>query len=386
MRNLSLCMDFSNMSFRALFTCKYNNSENIDKFDSEEECGIFARKLMNDIAAVVRMFTPNEVFLIMDSKNPWRSDICENYKGTRKRDNINIANVMSTMSEVSKNLESKGFRILKVDRAEADDLAALFIEYTNKNTDNSVILVSSDEDWRQLVSYDNATHRFVCVYNPVVNNKSKNKFYGTKEFMDWYFTFDKMDIFSDSVITKRKILEATQKNERMELEIASPENVLLTKLLCGDDGDNIPTLYEYYGNTGKKVRITPLKMSKIIEGCGNITTVSELVECAKSGTLTEVMKKVTKKDMNDFDAVSRLERQRDYVELKSERFPLSIISAFNHQIEKIKSEGVYVNDSMYRGDRLIAGSKFAKTHNADNGAKFNGIFRGLIDVPIDKLF
>lgn len=63
MRTVSLCLDYNNICFRALYTCKYGNEE-VNYFDTEDECRAFARKVVGDIVNLVSTFNPNEVFFI----------------------------------------------------------------------------------------------------------------------------------------------------------------------------------------------------------------------------------------------------------------------------------------------------------------------------------
>lgn len=382
MRAVSLGIDFSNMCFRALFTCKYNNAEDISTFDTEKECAIFARKVVTDITSLIKLFAPNKAYLMIDSKNPWRSDVCKDYKGTRKKDeNLNMKNIFKTMGELLDILESRGFLILQAERGEADDMAALLKAKIQWQKNESVIFVTSDADWHQLVDFDMTTKQYFCVYNPIVGGKSITKFYCTEGFYNWAFGTDvNMDIFCDYTNTKRKISEARAMNPKMTFVQINPTEVLINKLLLGDDGDNVPTFYYYYGKTGKKVRLTENKLNKVKEICGDFKTLNELNEVIRNGSFVDALGKVFKQDTSSLDGNIRLNEQRLYVELNPSLFPKRIIEGFEESYNK--AIGTPYMGLPKRTEDVVKGTKFEKVTHTANGAKLNKIFAGFIDKPI----
>ena len=382
MRAVSLGIDFSNMCFRALFTCKYNNAEDISTFDTEKECAIFARKVVTDITALVKLFSPNKAYLMIDSKNPWRNDVCKDYKGTRKRDeSINMKNVFATMGDILDILEARGFKTLHADRGEADDMASLLKAKIQWQKNESVIFVTSDADWQQLVDFDVNTKQYFCVYNPIAGKNSTTKFYCTESFYNWMFGADiNTDIYCDYTNTKRKISEARAMNPKMTFVQINPTDVLINKILLGDDGDNVPTFYHYYGKTGRIVRLTENKLNKVKEICGDFHTLNELTEVVKSGKFVEALGKVFKQDVSTLDGNIRLSQQRLYVDLNPSLFPKKIIEGFEESYNKGLNEA-YVNLPR-RTEDVVKGTKFEKIVRADNGAKLNKIFAGFIDKSI----
>lgn len=382
MRNLNLCLDYSNICFRALFTCKYGNPD-ITSFDTEEECNVFARKVTNDICSLIKTFNPNSVFLFLDSKEPWRAKICPDYKGTRKRDDsINMKNILNTMEELLGIYKERGINVFRVLHAEADDIAALY-KQKMLNEDCSSIFVSSDADWQQLICFDTNTKKYVCVYNPIVGSKSVTKLYCTKEFKDWVEFNDSMEIFRDYTSTKRKIVEAMAYNSRIEFYVINPEQILMSKILFGDDGDNVPAFFQFYNKSGRKTRLTEKKMEKVksLLEC-EINSVRDLEKINESGKFMEAIGNVFKQNTADIDGLITLKKQRDYVELNPNRFPEQILSEFDVLFSNYSESRKYATPAMKTVEAMLKGTVFEKKTHSSNGAKLNRIFNGYIDKPI----
>lgn len=379
MRNLNLCIDYSNICFRALFTCKYTNAE-INNFDTEEECNVFARKVTNDICSLMKTFNPNEVFLFLDSKEPWRESVCPNYKGTRKRDDsINMKNILSVMEDLLDIFRDKGMNIFRVWHAEADDIAALYKVNINKDSDCSSVFVTSDADWLQLVDFDEQSKRYTCVYNPIVASKSINKLFCTDKFEEWVETNDSMEIFCDYTSTKRKIVEAMAYNSRINLYVIDPEKVLMDKILFGDDGDNIPAFFQYY-KSGRKVRLTEKKFEKVRSLLETeIDNVSDLERVNEGRDFIDAIGKVFKYDTSKLDGEVLLKTQRDCVELNPNRFPDDIVEEFSNMFLYYKKHRNVPTSYLKSVDSVLKGTKYEKKTFSSNGAKLNRIFGTIVD-------
>jgi len=100
----------------------------------------------------------------------------------------------------------------------------------------------------------------------------------------------------------------------------NPDEILLHKIFCGDDGDCVPSFYDWV-NKDKFVRITPSKEKKIKEAL-DIHNINDLLN--KKNDLKPVFETVCKKEINDISIFERLTRQRTLVELNSELFPSHI--------------------------------------------------------------
>ncbi len=380
MNKVDLVFDFSNMAMRALFTCNYAGGSQVSTFDTDEECGVLIRKIAMDMAYVMRIFTPDRVIVACDARYPWRNKLYEDienesYKGNRQKDNTkNWTKIFESLNDYKKILEEKGFIVSEIPTAEADDLAALWKKNAFTNKDN-IVLVSSDKDWTQLVEFEN--NNFCVCFNPIANNKGAKKLFVTEDLLNWLntTTAEKVDIFFSNYNSyKDTLLHVSSKDSKIKFEIVSPQSVVLDKILCGDDGDNAPTFYEYYKD-GKKTRMTPSRAKKLYETL-NVTTVRDLCEAAEANALLECLEKIFKKKLDDIDINERLLRQRKLVELNPDLFPSDIVSGFTYQVK----DAVYsvTNTSSIKLDDILKDTKFLDENYVKKGkAKENSIFDNL---------
>lgn len=381
MNKVNLVFDFNNMAMRALFTCQYSGGDQpVANFDTDEECAVLIRKMAMDIAYVMRLFDPSRTIVVCDSRHPWRESLYTDidnggYKGTRHKDETkNWDKIRNAWSEFKAILKNKNFVVNEIESAEADDLAALWKENSfSKNED--VILVSSDKDWTQLVEFTNG--HFCLCFNPIANNKSKKKLYLTKECNDWLYSDNEVtDIFFTNYnSSKNDIKNLLNKDTKIEFEILDPDYVVLNKVMCGDDGDNTPAIYEYYKN-GKKMRMTELKSKKIFESLC-IANVKQL--CAKSATgeLKKAIEDTFKKELNDIDMDERVMRQRKLVELNSSLFPQSIVKTFDYFVADNVDKG-RIQANNIKLDNILEGTKFLSKDFRK--PKQNSIFDNLKDL------
>lgn len=378
MRKLATIIDFNNIAMRAMFTCQYMGDGSIKNFDTDEECEILVRKIATDLSLVLRTFSPDRVIIACDAKEPWRNVIYEEiegeeYKGNREKDeNKNWEKIFQSFDDFKEILKLRGMIVTELDNTEADDLAVL---WRNSLIDEgfNVIMISSDKDWSQLVCFnENGTdHQFCISYNPIAA-KQFRKIYVTQKFMDWYNTEDVADIFfSNYDEMKNKLKDTMRANPKTIFDVIDPDRILLDKIMCGDDGDNIPTFFEYYKN-GKKARVTPLKARHVYEAL-NITDVDDLAKNTEKGNLKTALEKEMKREM-DIDFNKRLIRQRKLVELSPEFFPKEIVDRFHEHENKSKEEG-YISTNTIKMEDILKDSRFVK--KGYNKPRENSIFDDL---------
>lgn len=362
MKTLNLIIDYQNIAMRALFMCGYGDSH-VSSFDTDEECAILVRKITTDIAYVVRLFSPNRIIIAADAKHPWRKDLYkpeeEGYKGTHVKDDTkNWDKIFASLDELKEIYSSKGFIVSTIQHAEADDIAGLWKNKLFNECNENIILVTSDKDWLQLVDYNSRNNVFCISFNPIASNKGKRTLSFTQECRDWIFTEEqKTDIFFTNYSSSKELLKNLQKKDaKIDFSIVNPNKVVLEKIMCGDDGDNVPAFYQYYKN-GKKQRITPLKSTKILEEL-NVSTVDDLQMVSESQDILKItIEKYLKKELDDINVHQRLERQRKLVELNPILFPEEIQKSFKYLSEDaIKQDLLQTNNITMQ--EILKGTKY----------------------------
>jgi len=104
------------------------------------------------------------IIFALDGKNSWRKDYDKEYKANRReareKHDIDWNYWFSEYDKLKQNLrENTPFRLIQIDRMEADDVIAVATRYYK---DKECIIVSSDSDYEQLTCFPN-----VKVFSPV---------------------------------------------------------------------------------------------------------------------------------------------------------------------------------------------------------------------------
>lgn len=375
MKKLNAILDFNNLAMRALFTCQYmSDGEVVNDFSTDKECEILVRKITMDISHIIRTLYPDRVIFACDAKSPWRNDIYkdidgETYKGNRGKDeNKDWNKIFEAFNDLKSILTRDGFVVTEIDATEADDIAAMWKERIMSDGD-CVALVSSDRDWVQLVDFDTKNNNFCVCYNPIPNNKGRKILYVDERYNEWVDAEDKCDLFFTGYDPMKKRMKTVESNDsRISIQTIDPQSVVLNKIMCGDDGDNVPAIYDYYKN-GKKIRVTPLKASHIFSEL-NIKNVADLIESNSKGLLKNAIEKELKKDV-DVDMLARVDRQRRLVELNSELFPKKIVESFEEHTDECKNMGAVRSDAVKMEDLLKDTKYIDKNYNK---TKVNSVF------------
>ena len=382
---LTMIFDLSNMFMRSLHTLIYKG-DGPGTFDSDEENAMLVRKMAVDISYILRTFNPERVIFASDSKHPWRKEIYESiegmdYKGNRKKDNDkNWDKIFTSLKEFEEILENFGTIVTKIEHAEADDVAAM---WKRRLCDKeNIIFVTSDRDWLQLIEFNQSTKWFCACYNPIVNNKGRKVLSLTKEMQEWVFSpqENKCDIFFNNLSKCKNILETvSQKDSKISIDTVNPDNVLLSKILAGDAGDNVPSFMTYY-KSGKLQRITELKAGKLCESL-KVNNVQDLINVDASGDLKPAVEKIMNYPIDGFDTTERLKRQRSLVELNPDLFPKAIVGEFVWHANKYE-EGGKISTANIRMQNILANTKYLDEEY--ERPKENSIFEDL--KVIEKLF
>jgi hypothetical protein len=110
-----------------------------------------------------------DVVICCDGRKYWRKEFFEYYKGMRKsnreKSDLDWGLIFDTLSEMREDLAKYfPYKVLHIDRAEADDIIAVMTKYVQENEliqeglveeSQKVLILSSDKDFKQLQLYPN---------------------------------------------------------------------------------------------------------------------------------------------------------------------------------------------------------------------------------------
>ena len=389
----NLIFDLNNIAWRSLYITSGYGSKQYS-YDSQFEIDQLIRKMATDVAYIIRLINPARVIFALDDKS-WRRDIKieenEGYKAQRTKSTfINWDNVYAALTEFSEILENNGMIVTKIPTAEGDDTVSLWTHELIDNQSQHVIIVSGDEDLRQLVRVKTLPFNnkivFSTVFNPFMQGKNASrKLYVPQYFQTWINETEVVDIFNmkGSINVDKEDFKKIISAEKTIIEVVDGEMIALRKIFCGDDGDNIPSIYTWLNDKGVEVRITNSKFEKIYEylqhKIGNNVGTTEVY--ANTDKVLEAIKIVTKQNP-PFDIDTRVERQLKLVVLNTVFFPSSIIEKF-HEIKTINLEKPrtnYANLNMYN---LLEGTRYVKERKNDNEAS---IFKEIDKIKGTSLF
>jgi 5'-3' exonuclease len=354
-------------------------------FDSQSEVDQLMRKITMDVAFIVRLANPSRVIFAFDSKS-WRKQIQieenEGYKGQRKQAaHINWDNVYAALAEFSEIMKNNGLIVSKIDGAEADDIIALWASELQFKQNQHVIIVTGDEDMRQLVKFypydkDGASgalgHKwaFTTVFNPFSKPKVGRILYVPDYFINWLNAEEQIDIWNMSTATDidKVDFRRIRDTEKVSVEQIDGTMIAMRKVFCGDDGDNVPSLFTWLtkdkdGND-KENRITPSKFEKIYEMIKlnpDEKQIDHINLMERTDLILKAIKEVTKQTP-PFKIEDRLMRQIKLIILDPYIFPEKIVEEFNNivkaQIEKPRANYSSINmQELLNGTRYVSKSK-----------------------------
>lgn len=240
------------VSVNLIIDCNYILNKNVYSLHKNNLLfGGLYKSLELSVANYRKWFPFANVYLVSDSKGKsWRKELIhDNYKSQRKKNvDIDWNFVYNTYDEFKKNVI--GAKVLEGPRIEGDD----WIYYVTKrsNDDNkSVIIVSNDYDIKQLLKFS-TNNGWLNIMSNEMNGKEKifvpknyqmvmNKINSSVNNDDIFNLNDDNDFINlmNKFLSKYEIVE-----------VDSDES-LFTKIVAGDDSDNIKSVYVGKTKTGK---------------------------------------------------------------------------------------------------------------------------------------
>lgn len=166
-----LYIDFSHMCHRMIWSVREEvkqielENKGKDEEDQVDKWGILRHVVLSNVFDFIDHFKPDEVIIACDTGSSWRKDIFEPYKGNRKakrdEDDFDWKGFYELMHSLAEDISNHfPIIVLGIPRIEADDIISYLT--TVNHHDNEIVLLTSDQDFFQLMRYDN-----VMMYDPI---------------------------------------------------------------------------------------------------------------------------------------------------------------------------------------------------------------------------
>jgi 5'-3' exonuclease len=264
----TLLVDGNHFMFKSLYVIPRSSPD--DKLLSREADRIaYVKKMALDFAAEIRKFynVIDRVVFTVDSSS-WRKDYYpqKEYKANRVKDStVDWDMFHMVMSEFKEILKSKGVIVHQVPGAEGDDIVYAWSSFLNLKGE-SVIIVSGDQDLIQLVGYNDSTDAYTIAYTntnkKLVVDKKFNEWLNSVESDEVTSIFDTKKLVLGSSLARETFKELISANN-LSLIVVDADEFIFKKVLTGDRGDNIASVY-FHEKNGKTFGISDKKAERIL--------------------------------------------------------------------------------------------------------------------------
>jgi hypothetical protein len=230
---------------------------------SKSEQGAFIRKVSTDLCSSLKLLPTGGRMIFTTDSRSWRKDVeieDGGYKSGRVRDDETDWTIFfELMKSFGDHMEKMGFIFSRVDGAEGDDLLMYWSNYFNGNGENCII-ITGDKDLHQLSR--NTDSSWTAVWN---NNSKKNVLsvpQGWKE--SWLNKDESVSIFNmaSAISPEKESFKVFLK--KVEIEEIDSDFFILNKVLVGDKGDSVPSVWETVNGT-RTMGFTPKKAESVHE-------------------------------------------------------------------------------------------------------------------------
>lgn len=245
----------------SVFCSYYKGQEMSEVLADKEKMQVLMRKCVIDMCHTVRNFTNVETVTFVIDSSSWRYRFYDNYKYSLTRVRPEYYEKFLEGLYMFENLLRKhGIIVSRVDGAEGDDLLYMWSIYYGSCLNEESVIVTGDSDIRQLVTNN------ISVF---CNNSKKLSLHCLPE------NCEKWEKYLDSGISVFGI---------------NPFEILLYKVIMGDNSDNIPKLKSGFGNVA---------FSKFINSLGEFSVPECTTTSEMSNYIKDIFSKYIKEDIPD---------------------------------------------------------------------------------------
>lgn len=252
---------------------KINNSTHIKQTGTNELVNMMAKS----INIMLNRFPFIDNMILVSDGGSWRKNIQKpssraevEYKGNREtQEEFDWNYIWPALKILSNNFVRNNITYSCSKDIEGDD----WIWYWSKKLSNvgtNCIIWSSDNDLKQLVTNNVESNAFVMWYNDkcggYLHNSLEEKNANDEDMLDFFLT---------PPTSYNPTLEKVKSILKSKISYIYPSNIILSKVMCGDAGDNIKPAAVYVKN-GRNYGLTQ-KMWEDISETTKISTIQNLI-------------------------------------------------------------------------------------------------------------
>jgi 5'-3' exonuclease len=280
-----------------------------------------AYSMLKDFKAIIRDLQPfgAQIIYALDSMS-WRKSASPEYKANRTKKN-DISDIYEAHNKMLDSVKEAGINIIRVNNAEADDI--IFKWSSTLAIDGSdVIIISEDKDLMQLVySYQNKGTN-IFQYRPI----SKKLIVPTGFLKDVMSSL----LNGEEVIDTFNQFQFWIKSKNLNLCEVNADEISFIKMLTGDKGDNVTSIYEYRKNE-RIYTFTENQAFKVLNLYKYQLNIDELLNEENLIHLNECIQFVLKLDL---DFKEKIKLNYSLVVLNNNSFPKEILEGLNHSVKR----------------------------------------------------
>lgn len=307
--------------------------------------------LARSINVILNRFPTIDDLVIVADGGSWRKQLPipdqlkdTTYKGNRHNDvEMSWDHIWAASTEVLDNCRNEGITVSQHNCIEGDDWIWYWSRRLNSEGVNTIIW-SSDCDLKQLIQVDDKTNAFTVWYN------DKNGIWIPEEMKD--HDIDDIEFFMQPTY-ENAILETLKLRSKAGINYINPDSIILSKVICGDAGDNIKAVARFTKNN-KNYKITEKDWVGIANSL-NINTIQDLLDNKmKVARAVKNHKKIQSHDISISEILEMIEYNIKLVWLNEYVIPETCIIAMNN-VEHNNYDVSYIrsNYKVICGDRMI---------------------------------
>lgn len=324
--NLTLIIDANWLLISRAFVLMDSFNKNLPDIARQQSQSELEDLLAKSICVILSKIPMIDNIVIVADGGSWRKQLNipktiegNTYKGNRSLDSdIDWSCIYGALNNLIGRAKEEGITVTQYNNIEGDDWVWYWSRRLNYNNINCLIW-TSDNDLKQLVQVDKSTGAFTAWYNDRNGLWLPNDIKESSTDMDFFMNFNYYSPTLESI----KMCISNQ-------NYINPNDIVMSKIICGDAGDNILPIMRYKKGS-RTYRITEKDWDSIKENFV-LNTINDFLEHRNGiALLIASHKKFKPYNPNIFELEEMFDYNTKLVWLNEKVIPDTIIQFMNQQ-------------------------------------------------------